>query len=355
LIFRSPALRLTAITELQRMDAVFDSFLFDIIERNSLYVQKANLVTLKWREIVPFGRAAALWALLAISETPPVDSLRAGWLIKAIAAAKSLKPGGLIHYIDTLHLVVENFDQVRGEFPIDFLHQLLSTLVLYTLERSGDPGLQSLVQNWRQLYGARVDVDMFAHAAMGKELISLRTADAKFNNISQILLDLQSLVGTPSGVMSIEPAGLQVQSFSVIAQDFLPKSVRARHIDRLDARQHVNVHTSRSHQSDLRLSSFDLESTPRFLGRVPEGPQDDHYCWYCAGLLKTALQFVVDTVDTNGAVSNVRTAAHPFLRCKYFQTEMLMIAKTVCKGPPRVFPDLVDFGALSSSESESHD
>ena len=145
LIFRSPTLRLKAITELQQMDAVFDSTLFDIIERNSLYVQKAHLVTLKWREVVPIGRATALWALLSLSETAPVDTLRAGWLLKAIAAAQDLQPAGLVPYIDTLHLVVENFDQVRGEFPVEFLHQLLSTLVLYTLERSGDPSLHSLV------------------------------------------------------------------------------------------------------------------------------------------------------------------------------------------------------------------
>jgi hypothetical protein len=52
-----------------------------------------------------------------------VDTLRAGWLIKAIAAAQDLKPAGLGPYIDTLHLIVENFDQVRGEFPVEFLFQ----------------------------------------------------------------------------------------------------------------------------------------------------------------------------------------------------------------------------------------
>ena len=52
-----------------------------------------------------------------------MDTLRAGWLIKAIAAAQDLKPAGLGPYIDTLHLIVENFDQVRGEFPVEFLFQ----------------------------------------------------------------------------------------------------------------------------------------------------------------------------------------------------------------------------------------
>ena len=64
----------------------------------------------------------------------------------AIAAAQDLKVGGLVQYINTLHLDIGNFDQVRGEFPVEFLHQFLSTLALYTLERYGDPGLQSLVQ-----------------------------------------------------------------------------------------------------------------------------------------------------------------------------------------------------------------
>jgi hypothetical protein len=114
LVFRSPALHLKAISELQQMDSVFDSIFFDLIERNPQYVQKAQLVTLKWRDVVPIGRATALWALLSLSETPPADTLRAGWLIQAIAAAINLKPAGLVHYLDTLHLVVENFAQVRG-------------------------------------------------------------------------------------------------------------------------------------------------------------------------------------------------------------------------------------------------
>ena len=114
--------------------------------------------------------------MLSLSETPPADTLRAGWLIQAIAAAQNLKPAGLVHYLDSLHLVVENFAQVRGEFPVTFLHQLLSTLVLYTLEQSGDPGLLSLVQNWRRQYGARVDVDMFAKEFTGKSLITIQSS-----------------------------------------------------------------------------------------------------------------------------------------------------------------------------------
>ena len=357
LVFRSPSLRTKAITELQQMDAVFDSTLFDIIERNSLYVQKAHLVTLKWREVVPIGRATALWALLSLSETPPADTLRAGWLIKAIAAAQDLKPAGLVPYIDTLHLVVENFDQVRGEFPVEFLHQLLSTLVLYTLERSGDPGLQSLVQNWRRQYGARVDVDMFAKATLGKALISLRPAHAKFSDISQILLDLQILVGSPSVGLSGVPEAQPLHSFAALTPHSPRVSRKARIDDRpgaLGARHLGDEHPGGGHRADRR----DFKSGPRFLGSVPQGPHDAIRCWYCAGMLKTARQFFVDTVDKHAPVSPVRTAEHPFLQCRYFKGEMLVIAKTVFKGsgaPPRVFPALVDFGALSSSESDSHD
>ena len=45
--------------------------LFDIIDRHSLDAQKSQLVTLKWRDIVFFGLATALWALLCLSETLP--------------------------------------------------------------------------------------------------------------------------------------------------------------------------------------------------------------------------------------------------------------------------------------------
>jgi hypothetical protein len=161
LIFKSPALREKAFFELQQMDAVLDPVLFDLMSSNSTYAQKAQLVTLKWREIVSIGRATAVWALLCLSETPPADTLRATWLLQAIAAAQNLQPSDLICYLDTLHLVVQNFDSVRGTLPLEFLHQLLSTLVLTTSEKSGHPAMIALVQDWRRQYGSRVDVDIF--------------------------------------------------------------------------------------------------------------------------------------------------------------------------------------------------
>ena len=68
----------------------------------------------KWREFIPNGRATDLKSLLSLS--PPTDNLRAGWLIQAIAAAQDLKQGILVSYLDTLHLVVKNFKQVRVSF-----------------------------------------------------------------------------------------------------------------------------------------------------------------------------------------------------------------------------------------------
>ncbi len=81
---------------------------------------------------------------------------------------------------------------VCGTFTFDFLHQLLSTLVLNTLEQSGHPAMIALVQDWRRQYGFRVDVDMFA--CPDTYLITVRPAHAKFHDISQLLLDLQTLV-----------------------------------------------------------------------------------------------------------------------------------------------------------------
>jgi hypothetical protein len=65
---------------------------------NSTYVQKAQLVILKWREIISIqvGRATALWALLCLLETPPPDTLLATWLLQAIAAAQNLQPSDLV-------------------------------------------------------------------------------------------------------------------------------------------------------------------------------------------------------------------------------------------------------------------
>ena len=329
LIFLSPALRLKPISDLQQqMDSVFDAIFLDIIDCNLHYVQKAQLVTLKWREVVPIGRATALWALLSLSETPPPDMLRAGWLIQTIAAAQNLTPAGLVPYLDSLHLVVDNFAQVSGEFPVTFLHQLLSTLVLHTLEQSGDLGLLSLVQNWRRQYGARVDVDMFAKDLHGTSLITIQPAHPKFSDISQILLDLQSIVGSPSLSLHLRTDSQKVLTFAALT----PTSPRISRRNRIDGR----VGSPSTVDRDSRASRLDHRprlSSPRFLGSVPQGPQDDVRCWYCAGMIKTARQYFADTADKHAAASPARTAEHPFLTCRQFKTAMLLQAKLFLKAP----------------------
>jgi len=339
LIFRTPDIRQKVLLGLQQMDAVFDTVLFDIIDRHSLYAQKSQLVTLKWREIVFIGRATALWALLCLSETPPDDTLRATWLIQAITAAQALKPSCLPEYLDTLHLIVQNFESVRGTFPQAFLHQLLSTLVLHTLERSGQAALVSLVQDWRRQYGSRVDVDMFAHKDKGQSLISIRPAHPKYCDISQLLLDLQTLVLAPAPMFSsVSPKVLTFAAFTS------PSAVSRSH-----RTQRQSQGPPKGYVAPLSLRTD--RRIPRFVGRVPRLDGDDLSCWYCAGLLKTARQFFADTADKHAPDSPPRNADHPFPTCKKFKGDMLELARHFLKPPARSVRGLtavVDFGELPS-------
>ena len=343
LIFRSPALREKAVFELQQMDAVLDPVLFDLMSSNSTYAQKAQLVTLKWGEIVSIGRATALWALLCLSETPPADTLRATWLLQAIAAAQNLQPSDLVRYLDTLHLVVQNFDSVRGTFPIEFLHQLLSTLVLTTLEKSGHPAIIALVQDWRRQYGSRVDVDMFASS--GTNLITVRPAHAKFNDVSQLLLDLQTLVLVAAPVPQKALAFVAFPSSSVSS-----RSRTANRVQRTPISSGGGV-VSTSSRGPVSFSS------PRFLGRVPFQDGDLDNCWYCAGMLKTARAFFPDTAEKHASPAPARTAEHPIRTCRKFKADMLELARTFLKPArsPKVFAAVVDFADLPSDSEHSAD
>ena len=346
LIFRTPALRDKAVLELQQMDAVLDPILFDLMGSNSAYSQKAQLVTLKWREIVSIGRATALWALLCLSETPPPDTLRAAWLLQAIAAAQALQPSNLVRYLDTLHLVVQNFESVRGGFPVAFLHQLLSTLVLSALEKSAQPALIALVQDWRRQYGARVDVDMFA--SPGASLITVRSAHPKFNDVSQLLLDLQTLVlvsGPASVVSSKVVAFAAFPSSSVSPKPRLPRS---------DRRSSSSSGAAVVAPSSRAAGSF---TSPRFLGRVPGQEGDVDHCWYCAGMLKTARAFFADTAEKHASPTPARTADHPIRSCRKFKSDMLELARTFLKPArsPRVLAAVVDFADLPSDSDLSAD
>jgi hypothetical protein len=347
LIFRSPALREKAVSELQQMDAVLDPVLFDLMSSNSSYVQKAQLVTLKWREIVSIGRATALWALLCLSETPAADALRATWLLEAIAAAQNLQPSDLVRYLDTLHLVVQNFESVRGTFPLDFLHQLLSTLVLNTLERSGHPAMIALVQDWRRQYGSRVDVDMFA--GPGTNLITVRPAHAKFNDVSQLLLDLQTLVLVASPLTVASQKTLTFAAFSSP-----PVSSRSRASNRV---QRSPVSSSSGGVVAISSRGGVSSNSPRFLGRVPFQDGDSDHCWYCAGMLKTARAFFSDTAEKHASPAPARTADHSIRTCRKFKTDMLELARTFLKPvrSPKVFAAVVDFADLPSDSEHSGD
>ncbi len=142
-------------------------------------------------------------------------------MLQAIAAAQNFQPSDLVRYLDMLHLVVQNFEYVRGTFPRAFLHQLLSTLVLTTLKKSGHPWMVVLVQDWRRQYGSRVDVDMFA--LFGTNLITIRPAYAKFNDVSQNLLDLQTLV------LVAVPAPQKSLAFTVFSSFSVSSRARTAH------------------------------------------------------------------------------------------------------------------------------
>jgi hypothetical protein len=310
---------------------------------NSTYAQKAQLVTLKWREIVSIGRATALWALLCLSETPPADTLRATWLLQAIAAAQNLQPSDLVRYLDTLHLVVQNFDSVRGTFPLAFLHQLLSTLVLSTLEKSGHPAMIALVQDWRRQYGSRVDVDMFAS---GTNLITVRPAHAKFNDVSQLLLDLQTLV------LCAAPVPQKALAFAAFSSSSVSSRSRTAHrVQRSPVTSSGGGVLSTPSRGAVSFNS------PRYLGRVPFQDGDLENCWYCAGMLKTARAFFADTAEKHASPAPARTADHPIRTCRKFKADMLELARTFLKPvrSPKVFAAVVDFAELPSDSEHSGD
>ncbi|MFN7881698.1 MAG: hypothetical protein ACK5PF_01595, partial [bacterium] len=309
-VFRSPELRQTALLELQQMDAVLDPVFFpvDVMAANTISAQKAQLVTLKWREIVFIGRATALWALLCLSETPPADALRATWLLQAIAAAQALQPTALVRYLDTLHLVVQNFESVRGTFPLAFLHQLLSTLVLSALETSGHPAMMALVQDWRRMYGSLVDVDMLAPPGTTKALTL-------------------AAVGSTSrhrAVHRAQRSSLASSANRAVSFSSTPRAAGA-------------------------------SNAPQFLGRVPFTEGDEAHCWYCAGMIKTARVFFSATAEKHATPAPARTADHSIRTCRKFKSDMLDNARLFLKPvrTPRSFVAVIDFGDLPSESDAS--
>ena len=88
------------------------------------------------------------------------------------------------------------------------------------LGASHDSGLLALIQNWLHQYGARVDADIFVCAASGKSLNSIQPANPKFSIIPKIILDLQTIIGTPSMHL------VSRQQKLVIFASFAPTSAR---------------------------------------------------------------------------------------------------------------------------------
>jgi hypothetical protein len=69
---------LLSVRRLLQMVAVLSTLLYDLMISDSVSAQKAQLFTLRWREIISVGLATALWALICLSETPwpPPDTVR---------------------------------------------------------------------------------------------------------------------------------------------------------------------------------------------------------------------------------------------------------------------------------------
>ena len=244
--------------------------------------------------------------------------------------------------------MVQNFESVRGTFPVAFLHQLLSTLVLSALETSGHAAMMALVQDWRRMYGSRVDVDMFA--SPGTNLITVRPAHAKFNDVSQLLLDLQTLV--PRLVAVPVPDSLSPQKALAFA------AVTSRHrASSRGQRQSLVSSDARvvSHPPSPRAAG--AFNSPRFLGRVPFQDGDLENCWYCAGMIKTARAFFSDTAEKHAMPAPARTADHSIRTCRKFKTDMLDLARTFLKPvrTQRAFVAVVDFADLPSDSDDESD
>lgn len=100
----------------------------------------------------------------------------------------------------------EKFQAGSSEFPVEFLHQRLSTLVLYCTPWR----VRTIRDFWHWFrFGCVIMglVLMLICAASGKPLISIQQANPKLDDISQILLDLQTVIGTPSMHLKLCPAG----------------------------------------------------------------------------------------------------------------------------------------------------
>ena len=326
--FRTPEDLLRIPPELQKLDSVMDPLFFSAVGHHT--------------------------------ETPAPDMMRANWLIQAIAVAQSLQRTTVTlgDYLDSVHLVVQNFDILRGDFPIEFLHQLMSTLVLWTLEHTGVPAYLALVTDFRRRYGGRVDVNMMAQP--GEPLIVIRPSDPRYNNISQLLLDLRGLV-PPVPLVSLSSDTKQVLTLAAFTPSRNPRTTDSR--GRRNFNQHFDngqqlVRTDRSDGSARGVSLRSDGNKPRYLGQVPQLSGQDSICWYCDGLLRTARRFYAHTADKHAPAFVPDTADHSFRSCKLFRAHMLEQVQTILRPPKRkvvrftaAIPSVLDFGEISSEDS----
>ena len=190
-------------------------------------------------------------------------------------------------------------------------------------------------------------------ASPGTNLITVRPAHPKFNDVSQLLLDLQTLV-LVAAPLSLAPQ----KALTFAAYSSSPVSSRPRHGVSNPVQRSPVLSSNSGVVSTSARGGFSSNS-PRFLGRVPVQDGDSDNCWYCAqcaGMLKTRAVFF-DTAEKHASPAPARTADHPIRNCRKFKSDMLELARTFLKPvrSPKVFAAVVDFADLPSDSEFSGD
>jgi hypothetical protein len=121
------------------------------------------------------------------------------------------------------------------------------------------------------------------------------------------------------------------------------------------------------HQAQLYSSADSAESYffhaagtynyPRFLGRYFSQDGDLDICWYCVGMIKTALAFFPNTAEKHTSPAPARTADHCIRPYCKFKADILDPALTFLKPVhfPICFAAVVDFADLQPDSEHSGD